>query len=522
MPIIRITSFIVLLAFIVACGENERPVESGARSDISKVSASETIDSVAGIPAVEEPVKADFSIEPLDQRTQGPLLRETWTGDLDIMEDKRVIRVLTVYGVGRYYLDGAEQKGLVYELFKRFENFINKRLQRRNVRVYVVFVPVARDQLIPALLEGRGDIVAASLSITPEREQLIDFSKPISKPVSEILVTGPAAPSIESIDALAGQTLFVRYSSSYRESVEKLNRQFAQQDKRPVQIEPVSELLEDDDLIEMVNAGLLPWAIVDDYKTILWERVFNDLVVRDDIVFRKGGRLAWAFRKDSPLLKSEINQFLNSHRQGTLIGNVLSNRYIRDFDWAANALADKDYARLQSVISLFRTYAERYEFDYLMVAALGYQESRLDQNMRSHSGAVGIMQMLPSTAADPKVNIPDIHQVEPNIHAGIKYLHYLRSRYFSDPEIDSFNRTLLAFGAYNAGPHRMIKLRNKAAKQGYDPNQWFDNAEVIAAKEIRRETVQYVANIYKYYIAYKLIAEQQVQRHMARQKAGIE
>ena len=157
-----------------------------------------------------------------------------------------------------------------------------------------------------------------------------------------------------------------------------------------------------------------------------------------------------------------------------------------------------------------------------MVAAQGYQESGLDQGARSHAGAIGIMQLLPSTAADKNVGIPDISEVDPNIHAGIKYLDWIRNRYFNDPGIDRFNQTLFAFAAYNAGPARVAKLRSKATEQGYDPNRWFDNVEVIAAQDIGSETVQYVSNILKYYIGYRLSSEQQVRRAEERSKLNID
>jgi membrane-bound lytic murein transglycosylase MltF len=217
-----------------------------------------------------------------------------------------------------------------------------------------------------------------------------------------------------------------------------------------------------------------------------------------------------------------VNSFLKKNREGTLVGNVLKNRYIRDFDWAANALDKSDYSRFLELQEIFKKYGEAYAVDYLVAAAQGYQESRLNQKARSDAGAVGVMQLLPSTARDKNVGINDIHKVDANIHAGIKYLDFLRTRYFSDQGIDTQNQTLLALAAYNAGPTRMINLRNKAAKLGYDPNIWFDNVELVAAMEIGRETVQYVANIYKYYIAYRYSIEQQAWREEARQRAGVD
>ncbi|MBT8038731.1 MAG: lytic transglycosylase F [Xanthomonadales bacterium] len=449
------------------------------------------------------------------------LYSEQWTGDLDEMESQRMIRVLTVYGLGRYYLDGGREKGLTYELFKAFENHINDRLGRKHVRVHVVFIPVSRDELLPRLISGRGDIAAAGLTITPEREELIDFTNPLTKDISEVLVTGPSAPQIATIDDLSGETVHVRASSSYRSSLDRLNRQFREEGKPEIILEDASENLEDADLLEMVNSGLLDWAVVDSYKASTWAGVFDKLTVRNDIVFRTGARIGVAVREDSPKLLAELNEFMKSNRQGTLHGNILINRYLKNFDWAKNALSSKDFRRFQNVADIFEKYGEQYGVDYLMVAAQGYQESGLDQDARSGAGAVGIMQLLPSTAADKNVGIPDISDEDSNIHAGVKYLDFIRDRYFSDPEIDRFNQTLFAFAAYNAGPARVAKLRSKAEQQGYDPNIWFDNVEIIAAKEIGRETVQYVANILKYYVAYRLSVEQELKREEARKKQHI-
>ena len=241
--------------------------------------------------------------------------------------------------------------------------------------------------------------------------------------------------------------------------------------------------------------------------------------MRDDIIFRTGGQLGYAIRENSPELLAEMNEFLKSHRQGTLKGNILINRYVKDFDWTQNALGAEDYERFLEVVNIFEKYGDQYGFDYLIVTAQGYQESRLKQSARSHAGAVGIMQLLPSTAADSNVGISNISNTEDNIHAGVKYLNFIRNRYFNDPEMDDMNKTLFALAAYNAGPARITRLRNKAEQQGYDPNKWFDNVEMIAAKEIGRETVQYVSNILKYYVVYRLSLIRVLQRQEAREQS---
>ena len=438
------------------------------------------------------------------------------------MIERRVIRVLTVYGLGRYFLDDGREKGISYEWFKMFEDVINKREGKKSVRIHVVFIPVARDELIPALLAGRGDIAAAGLTITPEREELIDFSEPTTRKLAEILVTGPSAPAISSINDLAGRDVYVRASSSYRASLDRLNRSFSEQGLEQIRIQDISEMLEDEDILELVSSGALEWAVVDDYKARIWIDVLENLKIREDIVFREGGQLGLAIRKNSPQLETVLNEFLKTHRQGTLKGNVLINRYFRDFDWTRNALGADDYRRFRDVVGIFEKYGKQYGIDYLIVTAQAYQESRLDHSARSKSGAVGIMQLLPSTAADSNVGIPDIATIDANIHAGVRYLDFIRKRYFNSPGMDELNRTLFALASYNAGPARVAKLRTKAAEQGYNPDIWFDNVEIIAAKEIGRETVQYVANILKYYVVYKLSIIRYIQREEERESIGME
>jgi membrane-bound lytic murein transglycosylase MltF len=445
-----------------------------------------------------------------------------WLGDLTGMIERRVIRVLTVHSAGQFYLQGGQERGITKEFARRFEKFINKQYGNKKTRVYIALIPVARDELILGLNSGRGDLVMASLSITPEREQLVDFSAPVTRPLNEILVTGPSAPALASIDDLAGETVYVRKSSSYRESLQELNEKLQAAGRKPVELEYVDESLEDDDLIEMVNSGLLPWAVVDDYKLQMWEGVFTELRAREDIVLRSGGRIAWAFRKNSPELAKAVNTFLKSNRQGTLVGNVLIKRYVTEFDWAQNALSSEDYARFEGLLDVFRKYGQMYEIDHMLLAAQGYQESRLQQSARSAAGAVGIMQILPTTAADPNIGITGIEKPDANIHAGTKYLAFLRNRYFSDPDIDPVNQTLMSLAAYNAGPRRMINLRNKAAKLGYNPNIWFDNVELVAASDVGQEPVQYVARIFKYYLAYRYAMRTLERREAAREEAGIE
>jgi membrane-bound lytic murein transglycosylase MltF len=268
------------------------------------------------------------------------------------------------------------------------------------------------------------------------------------------------------------------------------------------------ENFEDEDLLEMVNAGLIPMIVMDSHKARFWAQIFEKINVCDDIAVREGGQISWAFRRNSPKLKAIVNEFVKGHKKGTLLGNIILKRYLRDTKYVKNSLSQKELDKFEAMLALFEKYADQYDFDYLMVGAQAYQESGLDQSKRSPAGAIGVMQLLPSTAADPNVGIPDIEKLDKNIHAGTKYLRFIVDRYYKDEPMDDVNRMLFAFASYNAGPARVSNLRKKTAEMGLDPNVWFHNVEVAAARKIGRETVQYVSNIYKYYIAYRMIVDQ--------------
>ena len=283
----------------------------------------------------------------------------------------------------------------------------------------------------------------------------------------------------------------------------------------PIDITPVAEHLEDEDLLEMVNAGLLPLIVVDSHKAEFWSQVFDNIVVHRDLVLRSGGKIAWAVRKDCPELKKMVDGFAAKYPVGSLFTNVLLQRYLKNTQWIETAASSHHDQRLDALMPYFEKYGEQYGFAPLLLAGQGFQESGLQQKKRSRAGAVGIMQIKPTTAADRNVGIPDISTPDANIHAGTKYLAFVRDRYFTDPAIDPTNRVLFSLAAYNAGPARIRRLRAEADESGLDPNQWYRNVEVVAARRIGRETVRYVSNITKYYIAFRLSREQIAARERA-------
>ena len=432
-----------------------------------------------------------------------PALADARLGDLNQMIARGELRLLTTFTLGSYYIDRGEQRGTVYLASRELETFLRNRIGEDAKRLKVTIIPVRRDQLLPFLNAGYGDVVLANLTITPERLSMVDFSVPYYQGVRELLVTSPAVTDIESLDDLSGREIVVPRASSYFESLTELNHRFRRRALPEIQITESDPRLEIEDILEMLNAGLLPMTVADDHRLRLWSQVFDGIKVHDDIAVRRGGELAVALRKDSPQLKEALDDFAYEHRVGTLFTNMLIKRYVEHSGWAKPALERQPFRRFEQLAGLFQTYGERYEFDWLLLASFAYQESGFDQDAKSPVGAVGIMQVMPATAADKSVNISDIHELENNIHAGTKYLAFLRNRYFSDGEIDRTEAMLLTMAAYNAGPARINRLRNVAAERGLDPNVWFNNVELIVAARVGREPVDYVGNIYRYFIAYK-------------------
>jgi membrane-bound lytic murein transglycosylase MltF len=202
---------------------------------------------------------------------------------------------------------------------------------------------------------------------------------------------------------------------------------------------------------------------------------------------------------------SAYEAFIN--RQGSHLGNILYNRYYRNSRWIKNPHLYHAIDAFPGVFKFMKLYGEQYQLNPLLLLAVAYKESKFDQANTSPKGAVGIMQLMPGTAADPNVDIQNIHALENNIHAGVKYLHHLKTQYFDHHAIAREDRLFLTLAAYNAGPDRIMKMRRITRENGGNPDKWFFNVEKTAAQMIGKEVVEYVAEVYKYFIAYQLQAD---------------
>ena len=432
--------------------------------------------------------------------------------DLPQLKKNRIIRALVVHSKTGFFVHKGKINGLDAEYLKHYEKFLNKDIKKEAEKIHIVAIPVSFDQLIPALLSGKGDIAAAMITMTPERKKQVNFATGGKMLVNELVVTHKNINNLQSLDDLADKTIYVVKGSSYVEHLQLLSQQLQAKGLKPVTIKQTDQYLTSEDILEMVNAGVIKITVVDDYRANIWAKVLPDIKIRDDLVVNTGGQIGWALRKSNPELQKSLNEVAKTVRKGSLLGNMLFNRFYKQSRWIKNPGIKSEREKFGRFVELFKKYGNQYNIDFYALIAQAYQESGLNQQLKSHRGALGIMQLLPSTAADKNVNINDIHLLENNVHAGAKYLAFLRRQYFSAPEISSLNKTLFSWAAYNAGPGNVRKMRRLAEKMGLDQNVWFRNVEIAAGRIIGTETVRYVSNIYKYYHAYLLLDETDARR----------
>ncbi|MGL4206453.1 MAG: transglycosylase SLT domain-containing protein [Aeromonadaceae bacterium] len=432
-------------------------------------------------------------------------------GDLDSMLEHRQLRVLVVYDNSYFYLNQGRQDGLNVSLMREFERWLDRRYFRgHSLKMNVLFVPVRYDQLLPMLTAGKGDLVLANLTPTESRRKQVDFSIPNMTGLQEWLVSRRMAKPLTKLDELAGKQVWVRRSSSYYESLQTLNEVLAGLQLAPIKIELVDESLQDSDLLAMVSRGEIPMTLVDSHKAKLWGQAFPSLHFHRALPLRSQSSTAWAFRKNSPKLESEVNAFLSEYGQQTAKGQGLYRRYLqqgqliaRRYQLSTRNQMGWSKPTYPQYANLFQRYGDRYDLDWLMLMAQAYQESTLDQGARSSRGALGVMQVLPSTANEPYINVGNIRSLENNVHAGTKYMRYIMDTYFSDAQMDDHNRALFALAAYNAGPNRIAAYRKEAMRRGLNGNVWFGHVEKIAASRVGAETVNYVKNVSSRYVAYR-------------------
>ncbi|MGE0666795.1 MAG: transglycosylase SLT domain-containing protein [Sphingomonadales bacterium] len=429
-----------------------------------------------------------------------------WTGDLDGMKDRQVIRILVPYSKTLFFYDKNKEMGVVHDLGVSLEKWANQQTSPEPGKkgMKVIFVPVPEERLLPDLMAGLGDIAAGGLA-EGDGEGRITFGGSLAPDSGAVIVRRKRGDPIDHLDDLSGRQVVIHRSSASFEPIKALSTRLEVQGRRPIKLIVAPEELQDEDLLQMVSAGLVSVAIIDGYVAKFWSQIIPGVVVQDTLLDKGGAALGWAVRKDSPQLKRLLEGFMARGKGDTFSVGASLKKYLGETRLPTNAMADAEIQRFNGAIDMFKKYGDAYDIDHLMMLALGYQESRLNQQARNPYGPVGMMQITPATASTSVVAVKGIDKdASRNVEAAAKYLRYIADSYLDDPNISQMNRTLMAFVGYNAGPKNLEVVREAAIKRGLDPNVWFQNVELAAAQTLGRKTVEYVSNIYKYYTAYRI------------------
>ena len=418
-------------------------------------------------------------------------------GDLDKILKQRYLRVLTTRNPYDYYMSDGKAKGIQYEMVKEFVNYLNKRYTKKGeLRIVFEMVPVDFEDLIPMLNAGKGDLIAVGMTKTAKREKLVSFTKPYRK-VDDVIVTRKDLSQM----SWARKTFHVQKNSSYHKELLK--------NKNLVKVETVSPNFHPGDMLELISIGKYDYSLVNSFWAKTISKAFGNLVVLKDPAFRKNVEISWAVRKNNPQLLKIVNRFLPKVRRGTLLGNLFSYKYFHDIGRIFTADANLKSNTISKYDKYFKKYGEKYGFDWRLLAALCYQESRFEPAIKNKWGAIGLFQIKQKTANEPYVKIKDIegvNNIENNIHAGVKYLAWIRDRYFTkNKDMSEESKLRMTLAAYNAGPRRVLQAIEKAKVIGLDPNRWFRNVELGMLKRGYPEPVFYVSEINKHYVSYLLL-----------------
>jgi membrane-bound lytic murein transglycosylase MltF len=428
-----------------------------------------------------------------------------WSGSYSEMLKRGLIRVAVPYDRTIYVNDKGMQRGMSVDVTRALTQWINDKYisQLAGKKITIKLVPCPKDQLLSTLTSGQADMVIGDLglheSIPNAKDYLVSHA---SKLENEVLVTGPSSPSVTTFSDLSGHTVYGSRNTNFHTTLRGLNKELQKAGKPVVSlISPLGDL-DDEDLLEMLDAGLIPFVIVSDWKAKLWQPIYTKNVVHHDLSAQDAGWIGWAVRVSNQDLHDDLQAFYLSDSATQAINAFRQQDYKQHLRGLKDPIEKTAWARFESMQPLFNQYGAEYKLNPLFIAALGFQETLLNQNAVSGVGALGVMQLMPATGAS--LNVGDIHLLGPNIHAGAKYMDQLINKNFPNIQFQSYNRSLFAVASYNIGPNNVAKARVLALQAGFDPNQWFQNVEFIAAQKMGFEPINYVRNVYKYFISYQL------------------
>lgn len=430
---------------------------------------------------------------------------EVWTGSYAQMLQRGQIRVAVPYDPTIYVNDKGAPRGLSVEMTKGLQAWINQQYasQLNGKLVSVKLIPTNSVDLLTSLSSGRADMVIGDLGLyepLPDARQYI--LSHATKMEREVLITGPSSGAITKAEDLSGQTVYGGRNTNFPATLAELNKNLKRERKPLVKLVSPVGTLDGEDLLEMVDSGLIPYVIMSDWRAKLWQPIYKKMVLHEDIFTKDSGWIGWGVRSTNQDLNEVITNFADSNGYDAALKSYRTQEYKEHLQGLKDPIEKSAWARFESMRPLFDKYGAQYNLDPLFIAALGFQETLLNQNAVSKVGAIGVMQLMPATGTS--LGVGDIHLLEPNIHAGADYMNQLITKYFPDAQFKGDNRALFAIASYNIGPNNVAKARDQAKAMGFDPNEWFKNVEFIATEKMGYEPMIYVRNVYKYFISYEL------------------
>jgi membrane-bound lytic murein transglycosylase MltF len=430
---------------------------------------------------------------------------EIWSGSYSEMIERGEIRVAAPYDRTIYVSDKGVQRGLALEVSKGLAKWINAKYvgQMKGKPISIKLVPVIAPDLLNSLTSGRADITIGDIGLYEPIPNSQDFIvNHASRDGQEVLVTGPSSPPLLKIADLSGQTVYGSRNTNFQKTFSSLNKELKRDGKLPINLASPLGDLDDEDLLEMLNSGLISYVTVGDWKFRLWQSIYKNITMHAGLSVQDSGWVGWAVRSTNRDLNDDLKDFYASDDFVKSLTAFRQEEYKQHLKGLKDPIDKTVWTRFESMRPLFNRFGAQYKLNPLVLAALGFQETLLNQSAVSSVGAIGVMQLMPATGMS--LGVGDIHLLEPNIHGGADYMNQLISKYFPDAQFEGNNRSLFAVASYNIGPNNVAKARNRAKELGFDPNRWFGNVEFIATEHMGYEPMIYVRNVYKYYISYRL------------------
>ncbi|SDS44583.1 MltF family protein [Pseudomonas oryzae] len=433
---------------------------------------------------------------PAQARLAGP--PEGWSAaesvrDLAAIRASGQLRVLVNQSRHSSGMVRGEAIGVEYHRLRAFEQYLN-RTARDGREVRLRLIPLPKEQLLPALLRGEGDLVAPGELLPVRRGMAVRASAPIQHDVPLVVVARQGNRRYQRLEQLAGRSLALPAGSAAREALQRLNAGL----KTPIVADWQDPTLAVEDVLEMVQAGILPMTAVELPIAERWAKVMPKLRIDRHLVLAQKDDLSWYVHRAAPSLRAGIDLFLREYRPPADQDQVLQRVYRRLYK-VRQPLGPTERQRLERVRPTLMRHARAQSLDWLLLAALAFKESTLNPNARGAGGARGLLQVTPAAARS--VGVGNAASLDGNVQAGAKYLAMIRRRYFASSQLNERERMAFVLAAYNMGPQRVQSLRAEARRRGLDPNRWFFQVERLAAERIGMGVVSYVSSVNKYHLA---------------------